>query len=124
LEIGATLSLTLQGPFAAMGMSVVNPAEFYELINGVQTPAPATPAGELLSHVRTVKRQSNAYGKVIVDAFGKASNQVSYPEDNILAEQLKIVARLISGGLKTRIYMVSIARLFPEIRSRGNMLNC
>lgn len=108
LEIGATVSLTLQGPFAAMGMSVVNPEEFYELINGVQTPAPATPAGELLTHVRTVKRQSNAYGQVIVDAFGKANNVASYPEDNILAEQLRIVARLIAGGLKTRIYLVSI----------------
>lgn len=108
LEIGATVSLALQGPFAAMGMSVVNPAEFYELIHGVQTPAPATPAGELLSHVRTVKRQSNAYGQVIVDAFAKSGNQANYPENNGLAEQLKIVARLIAGGLKTRIYMVSI----------------
>lgn len=108
LEIGATVSLTLQGPFASMGMSVVNPDEFYELVNGVQAPAPATPAGELLTYVRTVKRQSNAYGQVIVNAFGKAGNQVSYPEDNILAEQLKIVARLIAGGLKTRIYLVSI----------------
>ncbi|PHN05432.1 DUF1501 domain-containing protein [Flavilitoribacter nigricans] len=108
LEIGATVSLALQGPFAAMGMSVVNPAEFYELINGVQTPAPATPAGELLSHVRTVKRQSNAYGQVIVQAFGKAGNIAEYPGENFLAEQLKIVARLIAGGLKTRIYMVSI----------------
>lgn len=108
LEIGATLSLTLQGPFAAMGMSVVNPAEFYELVNGIQSPAPATPAGALLTHVRTVQRQSNAYGQVIVDAYGKANNAIDYPEDSHLAEQLKIVARLIAGGLKTRIYMVSI----------------
>jgi len=108
LEIGATLSLTFQGPYAGMGMSVVDPSEFYELINGVQAPAPPTPAGDLLTHVRTVKRQSNAYGQVIVDAFGKSSNMATYPEDNELAEQLKIVSRLIAGGLKTRIYLVSI----------------
>lgn len=108
LEIGATLSLTFQGPLAGMGMSVTDPNAFYELVNGVQTPAPATPAGELLTHVRTVKRQSNAYGQVIVDAFGKAANLAAYPEDNSLAAQLKIVARLIAGGLKTRIYLVSI----------------
>jgi hypothetical protein len=33
--------------------------------------------------------------------------QVSYPTNNSLGDQLKIVARLIRGGLKTRIYMVS-----------------
>jgi uncharacterized protein (DUF1501 family) len=108
LEIGASLSLTLQGPFAGMGMSVVDPSEFYELVDGVITPAPAGPAGELLQHVRTVKRQSNAYGQVIVNAFNKSTNLVSYPADNVLAEQLKIVARLIAGGLKTRIYLVSL----------------
>lgn len=108
LEIGASLSLTLQGPYAGMGMSVVDPSEFYELVDGVVAPAPDTPAGELLQHVRTVKRQSNTYGQVIVDAFNKSTNLVSYPEDNELAEQLKIVARLISGGLKTRIYLVSL----------------
>lgn len=31
-----------------------------------------------------------------------------YPAGNSLADQLKIVARLIAGGLKTRIYMVSL----------------
>ncbi|MCB0630788.1 MAG: DUF1501 domain-containing protein [Saprospiraceae bacterium] len=108
LEIGAALSLTLQGPFAGMGMSVVDPSEFYELVDGVVTPAPDTPAGELLQHVRTVKRQSNAYGQVIVNAFNKSANLATYPEDNVLAEQLKIVARLIAGGLKTRIYLVSL----------------
>ena len=33
--------------------------------------------------------------------------QLPYPEDNSRADQLKIVARLIKGGLKTRVYMVS-----------------
>jgi len=33
---------------------------------------------------------------------------VPYPTSNSLANQLKIVSRLIAGGLKTRIYMVSI----------------
>lgn len=108
LEIGASLSLTLQGPFAGMGMSVVDPSEFYELVDGVVAPAPDTPAGELLQHVRTVKRQSNTYGQVIVNAFNKSANLVSYPDNNELAEQLKIVARLIGGGLKTRIYLVSL----------------
>jgi len=33
---------------------------------------------------------------------------LAYPAGNDLAEKLKIIAKLIAGGLKTRIYMVSI----------------
>ena len=35
------------------------------------------------------------------------TTQSTYPTANSLADQLKIVARLVKGGLKTRIYMVS-----------------
>ena len=34
--------------------------------------------------------------------------QAAYPANNSLADQLKIVARLVKGGLKTRIYMVGM----------------
>lgn len=126
LEIGATLSLTLQGPFASMGMSVYNPAEFYELVGDTQAPAPDTPAGELLTHVRTVHRQSNLYGAVVQEAFERGANHTYYDDDNELAAQLKIVARLISGGLRTPIYLVSISgfdthdnQVLPNDHTRG-----
>ncbi|HMQ49818.1 MAG TPA: DUF1501 domain-containing protein [Saprospiraceae bacterium] len=109
LEIGPTTSLTLQGPLTSMGISIFNPEEFYELVEGVQTPAPNTPAGELLTHIRTIARQSNSYGAVVTEAYQSASNIADYPADNYLAEQLAIVARLINGGLKTKIYLVSIS---------------
>ncbi len=35
------------------------------------------------------------------------TSQGSYPGNNYLAQQLKIVARLVKGGLKTRVYMVT-----------------
>ncbi len=107
IEIGPRLSLTLQGSGAGMGLSVLNPSEFYRLVDGVYQPAPATPAGELLEHIRLVKQQSNAYGEVVTNAYNAGANNTTYPASN-LAEQLAIVARLVSGGLKTRIYTVSI----------------
>ena len=107
LEIGSFLSLAFHGPSNAMGMSVSNPAEFYELIDGDIGPVPPTPAGDKLAYVRLVRQQSNAYGQVIKDAYDSITTQSAYP-DTGLAEQLKIVSRLIAGGLKTRIYMVSI----------------
>ncbi len=108
LEIGGNLSLTCQGPLTSMGMSVYNPEQFYQLTGNTDGPAPDTPAGELLTHVRTIMRQTNLYGEVVTEAYEQGANMGSYPDDNQLAEQLKIVARLISGGLKTPVYLVSM----------------
>ena len=52
IQIGSVTSLALQGPAVNMGMSISNPNNFYNLLNGVQDPAPNTPAGKELSFVR------------------------------------------------------------------------
>jgi uncharacterized protein (DUF1501 family) len=107
IQIGSSTSLTLQGPAVSMGMSISNTSNFYNLLSGVQDPAPATPAGKELSFVRLVAQQTQQYAAVIKDAATKVPQQVTYPTNNSLADQLKIVARLIKGGLQTRVYMVS-----------------
>lgn len=108
IQIGSVTSLTFQGPEVNMGMSISDPTNFYNLINGIQDPAPNSPAGFELSYIRTVARQTQQYSDVIRNAALKVTQQAPYPTNNSLADQLKIVARLIKGGLKTRIYMVSI----------------
>jgi hypothetical protein len=108
IEIGYTQSLIFQGPLTGMGMSIQSANDFYQLIDGVQTPAPATPAGKQLDYVRLIKTQSNQYGKTIKTAHGKVTQHKPYPTNNDLGDQLKIIASLIAGGLKTRIYMVTI----------------
>ncbi len=107
IQIGSATSLTLQGPAVSMGMSISNTSNFYNLINGIQDPAPDTPAGKELTFIRTIAQQTQQYATVIKEAATKTVQQVSYPIKNSLGDQLKIVARLIKGGLKTRIYMVN-----------------
>lgn len=107
IQIGSATSLTLQGPAVSMGMSISNTNNFYNLINGIQDPAPNTPAGKELTFIRQVAQQTQQYATVIKNAAAKTVQQVSYPTNNSLGDQLKIVARLIRGGLKTRIYMVN-----------------
>lgn len=108
IQIGSVTSFVLQGPSSTMGMSISNPTSFYNLVNGVQDPAPNTPAGKELTYIRTVSQQTQQYAQVVKDAAAKVTTQSSYPSNNSLADQLKIVARLIKGGLKTRVYMVSM----------------
>lgn len=107
IQIGSLTSLVTQGPSVNMGLSISDPSSFYNLVNGVEDPAPTTPAGRELVYIRNVARQSNQYADAITNAYNNFSQQGNYPDTN-LAGQLKIVARLIKGGLKTRIYMVNI----------------
>ncbi|TAE56726.1 MAG: DUF1501 domain-containing protein [Bacteroidetes bacterium] len=108
IEIGYSLSLALQGPGTGMGMAISDPTYFYNFINGGQNPTPNTPAGDQLAYIRMITQQAQLYGTAIRGAYNNIDRQGSYPDDNYLAQELKIVARLIAGGLKTRIYLVHL----------------
>lgn len=107
IQIGSTTSLTFQGPSVSMGMSISNPTSFYNLLAGIEDPAPNNNAGKELKYIRLVARQTSAYNTVVKAAADAVTAQAPYPTPNPLADQLKIVARLVKGGLKTKIYMVS-----------------
>ncbi len=111
IQLGSLLSVTLMGSTNGMGVTIGSVDEFYNLVTGIQSPAPNTRAGKELSYIRLISQQSQAYNAVILEAAGNVTQQYSgYPAAgaNILADQLKIVARLVAGGLKTRLYMVSL----------------
>ncbi len=111
IQIGSILSLGLQGPELNMGMSITDPTNFYNLINGIEDPAPNTAAGKELTYIRGMAKQTNLYASAITTAADKITSQSpAYPAagTNSLADQLKIVARLVAGGLKTKVYMVNL----------------
>ena len=60
-----------------------------------------------LQYIIDTDRLSNQYSQAISNAFNSGNNTNSYP-DTDLSNQLKTVARLISGGLETKIYIVRI----------------
>ena len=107
IQIGAVASLALQGPVMNMAMNIFDPTSFYDFLDGVQDVVPDKPWGKELKYIRLIAGQTEDYSTVIKAAAAKVTSQGSYPGDNYLAQQLKIVARLVKGGLKTRIYMVS-----------------
>ncbi|MFT7161464.1 MAG: hypothetical protein ACI9GZ_002646 [Bacteroidia bacterium] len=107
IEVGGGGSLLFQGPNSGMSMVIKDPENFYQLLNNEVQPAPETNAGNKLEHIRLIAQQSQAYGEVVKAAADKVNNQKEYPDEN-LAEQLKIVAKLIKGGLKTPVYMVKL----------------
>ena len=110
IQIGSKSSNLFQGADVNLGMSIASIDSFYNIVNGVVDPAPNTPAGHELTFIRYIKQQTEQYNKVLQTAASKAQNQSAlWPTTgNRLADQLKIVSRLIAGGLKTPIYIVSI----------------
>lgn len=107
IEIGNGGSLLFQGPSATMGMVLSGADSFYKLINNQEEEAPQTNAGDKLRYVRLIARQAEQYGEVVINAANKIKQQASYAEDN-LSQQLKVVARLVAGGLKTPLYLVRL----------------
>jgi uncharacterized protein (DUF1501 family) len=109
IQIGSMVSLATMGASVNMGMAITDPSNFYTLVNGTTDPVPNTPAGRELEFLRIMANQTNQYATSIKNAAGKATTlSTKYPTGNNLADQLKIVARLVKGGLKTQVYMVSI----------------
>ncbi|HWV69635.1 DUF1501 domain-containing protein [Chitinophaga sp.] len=107
VQIGSIVSPAFQGPYASMGIAITSATDFYNLIDGVTDPVPNTKWGKELEYIRLIAKQTNSYEKAITAAAKKVTSQGAYPANNSLAEQLKIVARLVAGGLKTKLYMVS-----------------
>src|SRR5882757_1070160 len=107
IQIGSVISPVFMAQTGTTAMAVPTDTEFYDLINGITEPEPDTPMGNELTYLRAVARQTNKYADAIEAAAAKVTQQAPYPGDNELAAQLKTVARLVAGGLKTKVYMVS-----------------
>jgi len=112
IQIGQMVSLGFMGPSVSMGMAISDPNSFYNLANGTTDKTPDTPAGHELAFLRLMAQQSNQYATIVKNAAAKGTNKsTKYPATagrQPLADQLKIVAKLISGGLKTPVYMVTL----------------
>lgn len=111
VSIGSVVSNCVQGPAVNMGMAIASTSSFYQLLSGGVDAAPATPAGHELTFIRQVVAQTQVYTTTIQAAASRAKNlSPLYPTagQNGLADQLKIVAQLVAGGLSTRIYVCNM----------------
>ena len=107
IEIGRSTSLLFQGPSASMGLAIHDPSFFYDLLDSVEAPVPDGPAGERIQLIRILAKQSELYASRVKAAAERVQQQNPYPNLG-LADQLKIVARLIAGGLQTKLYLVQL----------------
>jgi len=110
LTIGSTSSAICQGELANYSSVLTNLSASYSNSAG-NLSYPATPFGKELRYLSGMMEQTESYLSVVKAAASKAKNlSTRYPAagQNALADQLKIVANLIAGGLQTQIYVVNL----------------
>lgn len=97
---------------ASINLSGQDPAGFYTLISelGGLTPNtfPNSHFGEEMQYVASVQNSTSQYAQRISSVFNNGKNTGTYPNTD-LADQLKTVARLLSGGSKSKIFLVQIS---------------
>lgn len=107
ITMGNLVSETCQGIASNFSLTLEDPFSLGQLPEGQIGPLPDTPYGRELEFLRIAIAQTNAYAGAITDVVNAGSSLAAYPQGR-LAEQLQHVARLISGGLQTKIYVVGL----------------
>jgi len=97
----------------ALNINGQDSQNFYSVLSGLGgTPPeniPNSHYGEELQNIINVDALSNQYSEIISNSFNAGSNSTTttYPDTN-LADQLKTVARLMRGGIQSKIFMVKL----------------
>lgn len=111
VQLGAPNPLLFQSGDADLSMMIasVDQLNAIQLGGGQYDPAavPDTPSGAELAFARQVANASNTYVGAVRTAATAGTNQAAYP-NNALGRDLAAVARLIKGGLQSRIFVVSL----------------
>ena len=113
IQVGSNLTPALQGYEINTGQTV--PTSFdgslISLLSYTNTNNPGGNAGTELSFLRNQQQYANQYAARIISAWNGGSNSATTyatTSTSNIAQQLKIVARLIKGGLKSKIYWVTV----------------
>jgi len=108
ISLGYEVSSTCQGLMANFSHTVNNPFETFNLQESAQL-NDGTYYGSHMEYLSTIIAQSNDYGDAVY-AAANAGNTLStmYDPANPLAVQMRYVAQMISGGLKTKVYILNV----------------
>ncbi len=109
VRIGGSSTL-FQSEFGNLGVTFGGASQFAQFLEQGgfynEEDVPENDFGRSLSFARKVANSSFKYLESIQEAADNAQNLVEYPNSG-LANSLSVVARLIRGGLQTKVFLVS-----------------
>ena len=111
IQIGSVGNLVFEGNDNNYSFTVANPDQLATVAeNGTVHDVlnlPDCVYGDKLLFMRATANTTFIYSQVINDAYLSSTNNAPY-EDEKLSKQMAIVARMIKGGLGTKVYMVTL----------------
>lgn len=111
IQVGSIISPVLDGTLSNLGMAFTNPGSYYD-INEFDSPNPKkSAADDVLGFIKQTGDQISKFAVPVKEAASKTmKHSPKWPTDpkNTLAPQLKVVSQLITGGLKTKVYIVTL----------------
>lgn len=108
ISMGYEVSATCQGLLGNFSHTVNDPFQSVNVGNGSAL-NDGTYYGSHMEYLSTIIAQTNAYGQQVNGAANSGSSlSTLYDANNPLAVHLRYVAQMISGGLKTKVYIVNI----------------
>ena len=73
--------------------------------------------GDQVLFLRTIANAASIYSNAIFEAYNNSQTEAAYTSS--LGEQLKLVARLIKGGLTTQLYLVTLDGFDTHVAQNG-----
>ena len=127
LQLGGSLSMLLQSDKGDMGLAIGDVDQFvkegstgsdFPLMNGTM------PYDNEYNYIRSIAKKGDIYNKVIEEAWAKGTNApgIDYAISNgakgSLVRQMGIISKLISGGLKTKVYLAQIGGFDTHVQQQ------
>lgn len=127
LQLGGSLSMLLQSDKGDMGLAIGDVDQFvkegstgsdFPLMNGT------SPYDNEYNYIRSIAKKGDIYNKVIEEAWAKGINApgIDYAISNgakgSLVRQMGIISKLISGGLKTKVYLAQIGGFDTHVQQQ------
>lgn len=126
ISIGGEVPLVLRSEKGHMGISLTNPEQFYNIGKG------KAPFEQKLNDdsfyaneynfIHTIAEQTEIYSAEVKTSFDKGKNMVQYPA-NGLAAKMGLIAKLISGGLKTKVYHLRLSSFDSHVQQMNDAMS-
>lgn len=118
--------LVLRSDKGHMGITLNSPNTFANLGAGLSHFEGKFPGRNYFENeynfVHVIAEQSEVYSQAVKEAYDKGKNSVEYP-DSGLGARISTIARLISGGLKSKVYYLRLSNFDSHVQQMTEALS-
>lgn len=123
ISLAGTIPLALKSNKGHMGIALNDINTFYELGSKTNPTDPIREENDSFSKehnfIHSIAQQSAKYSAEIKKAYDKGTNETEYSGG--LSQKFKTIAKLISGGLNTKIYYIGIGGFDSHVQQADKL---